>query len=396
MAKLSDITFQAPDAAVTANSNASAISAGSLFTGGTSTQLGKVSCIDTTTGWIEVNLSTLSGSSVGLTRGTGGKFKMRGTTVITPQVGTIVNLRGGGSGAVYLAGLQIDASGVVAIRYRDNSGLVTSSSIGNTIKDGAIHDVFLGYVCSASAGAGQVICIIDGSTVYNNTFTNSSAGYGSGVDTVRFGQLTGQAGNNFVTLIDGAYITDSLGTFTSSEAGTSGSTISGYSGPVANTTRTITLTTTYGTPSWSTDDTSVATISAGGVVTLLQAAGGTVVVSDGFTSIQVEFLPRTIGWLVGGYRGAGGVGGTINFGVAVNTSSDSYLLYPDLVPGILGGTNTLPSGVTAGGNGNFQVIMKTTGSGSYTAYVAGTLVTLGILKRRRGTFNGFQEMTGNL
>lgn len=344
MTKLADITFEAASqtgVTLTASgSGALSARANSALAGlvGSWRYSYTVPSTSGATAWADLNLATISGSSVGLGRSIGGTFRLGSSSLHLERMG-LFTLRGGASGAVLLAGVFTDlTTGNIVLRYNTNSG-VQQVSVGNTLKDGSAHTFHLYYLCSPTLSTGQVTLLVDGVSVFSSTtISNSTLSFGSGVTNVYLGQYFGAVASSQIQgsgTLDGLYIGDAATAEVSSEQG---AVISGNTSPVAATERTLALASTAIVQTWASSDPSVMTVSVG-LVTLQQAAGGVATITDGGGgSTVVEFLPRTLTYTVGGIAYTAP---TLSHSITLASVSDGYSLYPDIYPSI-----TAPAGVT--------------------------------------------------
>lgn len=150
-------------------------------------------------------------------------------------------------------------------------------------------------------------------------------------------------------------------------------TISGNTSPVSANTRTLQLSTVVGSPSWSSDDTDVMSVSGSGLVTLLQASGGVASITDGIGTDEVEFLPRVPTWAYGNPSGIEGVGEEITVAVTLTGYGDgaSVGTYPDVSPSCVAGDGVTFDGFTGTEPSYTANFTATEATGPYTAFLNG-------------------------
>lgn len=291
--------------------------------GGTSATRGTCTQAASGTAQYVLNLAGTGGPGAGLIRGIGGKFRINSfASDSTHRYFTAF----ANSGAITVAYLGYDST-LQRWQVYLNGLYTLYAPTWLNLGDGQVHDFFLGFAWSATVGQTYAIWYIDGYPVAGSLFDQSSINYGTGINQYSIGGGNGSAGNTSVIDWDCIYITDGTTPASSSEAT---SVISGYSGPVAANTSTLQLSSTLASPTWKSYDTATATVSGTGLVTLQQAAGGRVRIGDSASTVEVEFLPRTVTWTPSALSGTG----PYTFTIGSVTVSDGVTTYPDLRPSV--------------------------------------------------------------
>lgn len=380
MSKLADVTFEGgslPTGVTSAVSGTGAVTYPTPgLVGGSSNKL-RLTMPTSSTAYVKLDFTTMSGVGQAVVRGVGGYVKVTAKNAGNANVTRLVRLSGGSSDNSYLCAIIWQSSAWV-IQYATGATTATAS-LPATVDpgDGNPHSFYLACGCNSTANRGWVGLWWDGDLVAWTAIDQStlSTSFGSGVSTVRLGDHVGGASQSLTAEFDGVYVGDSIFQEISSEGG-----FTGYSGtPVSASNASVTLSTGAGSPSWSCDDTSVMTVS-GGVVTLQQAAGGVAVIKDGTGSCRrIEFAPRTVSWGLGARNVSGS---TFTAPITLSSVSDGVTSYADLWPAVIG-VNCRLTGIT-GTVPSLTGTFTTAGfAGTPQAYVNGSLLNFTSATARR-------------
>lgn len=380
MAKLADISlaggvFPTGVAASVGGSGSCTVTAGGL-TGGSSYKINVQHPTGAThSATCQITLGTLSGTTAGLIRGVGGYYRCNTFTQASDQQARFIRFQSN-SGATFAGQIvKQNFAGFDVVNPADAGNQTLRLPFG--LQLATLNQIREFYFCvelSASADSANYYLYIDRVLWRSWRFDwNSGPPYGTGINLIELGNRTGDTAVTINVDFDGLYIADGIRDFGLSALGG----LTGYSAPVASSSRTVTLTSPHGSPSWAVDDTSVASISSG-TVTLLQSSGAVVVARDGQGScIEVEFDPREVTWSAGSYEISGT---TITLPITLASVSDGYTSYADLVPSVVGTSNCYLADLTGtAGSGSFTATLEATDSGAGGPYVirlSGTSTTL--------------------
>lgn len=412
MAKLADVTFEGAAlptgvTAVVSGGGTVALEAGGLPAAGTSTQHLSVLVPLNGTAYANVDLAAV-GAGVGLVRGFGFHLRINARTSGSPT--RVVTVRGN-NGAAFLCMLGYAYPNWTFQYEAGNPTTVINLPLA-TFVDGQVYEVFIGVQMSPAAAGGRYLLIVDGAVLHDSgAVTNSAEGYGAGVSHVRLGEYVASTGGSLDADYDALYVTDALEEARSSEVPAAGapqtlvaapvaatavaadapvitgdapSDITGYDGPLGPSVRTVQLATTAPSPVWASDDADVMTVDATGLVTLRQAAGGIATITDGSSSVDVEFQPRDVAFAVGQSTQTGsGTGSTLETPITL-AGADPYGdgaaagTYTDVVPAVQAATGvTLGSVVETTANQAWLATFTATAAAPpYEAWIDGALVDI--------------------
>lgn len=380
MAKLADVSlaggvFPTGVAASVGGSGSATVTAGGL-TGGSSYKINVQHPTGAThNAAAQITLGTLSGTTAGLIRGVGGYLRCNTFTGSGSQQVRLIRVQSN-SGSTFAGQIVKQNFAYWDVVQPADAGNQTTKLPLNFFPL-TLNRIYEFYYCvelSASADSANYYIYIDRQLVRSWRYDwNTGPPYGTGVSLFELGNRTGDTAVTINVDYGGLYVADEIRDFgLSAEGG-----LSGYSAPVASTSRTVALSSPHGSPSWALDDTSVASISSG-TVTLLQSSGAVVVARDGQGScVEVEFDPRSATWSAGAYTLDGT---TLTVPITLDSVSDGYTSYADLVPSIVGTSNCYLTALTGtAGSGTFEATLETTDSGAggpYVVRLAGEEVTL--------------------